>query len=265
MHRVAVDKAALARRFSRSMATYERAAAVQSEMADELVDDLLSAAGAERFDRVLELGCGTGLLTERLIEKCRPRSLVLNDLVGKCAETARRAQLRSPAVTVQFVEGDMEAATFPQPQDLVASSAVLQWAADPVALLARMAGLLCKGGVLAVATFGLQNLREVSELTGSSLPYRTADEWRRILCGRYEVLRLREDLRTLWFTSAREVLRHLKETGVNSLDARPWPPSKTVQFCRDYEAAFGRAGKVPLTYHPIFMIARKRGDEGSEP
>ncbi len=262
MRRIAVNKAALARRFSRSMATYERAAVVQREMADQLVADLLSVSGVDRFDRVLELGCGTGLLTERILERCRPGCLVLNDLVAECAETARHAGLREPAVTVQFVHGDMETAEFPHPQDLIASSAVVQWAADPEGLLTRMAGLLRRGGVLAVASFGPLNLQEVSHLTGSSLPYKSAEEWRSGLAGRYEVLSVRENVRTLWYSSAREVLQHLKETGVNSPDARPWPPSKTKRFCRAYEAAFGHAGKVPLTYHPVFMVARKCDDGG---
>jgi len=262
MRRITVDKAALARRFSRSMATYERAAVVQREMADRLVAELVSLSGSGHFDRVLELGCGTGLLTEQILERCRPGCLVLNDIVAECAGTAGRAALRSPAVTVKFVQGDMEAAEFPHPQDLVASSAVLQWAVDPDGLLARMAGLLRRGGILAVASFGPMNLREVSHLTGSSLRYKSAEEWRGGLAGRYEVLGVSEDVRTLWFPSAREVLRHLKDTGVNSLDSRPWPPAKTMRFCRDYDASFGHPGKVPLTYHPVFAVARKRGDGG---
>lgn len=258
MRGVTVEKSLVARRFLRSLATYDGAAVVQREMAERLVGGLLSARADGRFDDVLELGCGTGLLTERLLQNCRLRRLVLNDLVPECESTARRHAERRPGVSLQFVRGDMEAVEFPCPQDLIASSAALQWAADMRGLLARMSALLRSGGVLAIAAFGPSNLREVSDLTGRSLRYRALAEWREALAGAHEILNGFEDLRTLWFASAREVLRHLRQTGVNALEAEAWSPSKVRRFCRAYEATFGRNGGVPLTYHPVFIIARKR-------
>ncbi|MBM4143916.1 MAG: malonyl-ACP O-methyltransferase BioC [Lentisphaerae bacterium] len=263
MRCMSADKRTLARRFARGMATYDGAAVVQREMAERLVAELLSAPGAGRFDRVLELGCGTGLLTQRLLARCRPARLVLNDLVMECEGTARRMRRQAPGVPVQFVHGDMETVAFPHPQDLIASSAVLQWAADSRALLTRMAGLLEPGGLLAIASFGPSNLREVSQLTGVSLRYWSCGEWQAALAEHHVVLSGREELRTLWFPSARDVLRHLKQTGANALDSGPWPPARVAWFCRTYEATFGQDGRVPLTYHPVFMVARKRSDGGS--
>jgi trans-aconitate methyltransferase len=156
----------------------------------------------------------------------------------------------------------METAEFPNPQDLIASSAVLQWAADPRALLARMAGLLEPGGVLAFASFGPSNLREVAQMTGLSLRYWSPGELRAALAEHFVVLAGSEELRTLWFTSAREVLRHLKRTGVNALDSKPWPAARVAEFCRGYETTFARNGRVPLTYHPVFMVARRRPGGG---
>ncbi len=258
MQHVTADKSLLARRFLESMATYDRAASVQREMAGRLVDDLLAVAGTERFERVLELGCGTGLLTERLLEDCRPECLVLNDLVPECERTARRVRRRNPGTRVLFVSGDLESAPLPGAQDLVASNAVFQWATAPENLPARLAGWLRPGGILAMATFGPENLRQVSRLTGSALHYLSAGEWRETLSGRFDVLAGHEEVRTLRFRSAREVLDHLRRTGVNALDARPWTPAKMLRFCRTYEGALGHDNRVPLTYHPVFTIARKR-------
>jgi len=255
---LAVDKDLIACRFLRSLSTYEHAAIVQRHMAEQLVAELGAVSGADRFDRVLELGCGTGLLTERLIARCRPCRLVLNDLVRACAKTADRARQRNPHLDVQFLPGDMESLDFPHPQDLIVSNAVFQWAADPQALLARMAALLRDGGILGVATFGPSNLREVTRLTGLSLAYRTAKQWQTNLAAHYEVISVREDVQTLRFHSPREVLRHLKETGVNALDGRPWSRARITDFCRAYEATFAQQDEVPLTYHPIIITARKR-------
>jgi malonyl-ACP O-methyltransferase BioC len=260
MRRVTVDKRILARHFCRSLVTYERAAVVQREMAAQLVASLFSAAGTNVFDDALELGCGTGLLTERLLEVCRFSRLILNDLVPECAQTARRFQNREPGVTLSFLPGDMETVDLPDQQDLIASSAAVQWAADPRGLLARMAGRLRPGGVLAIASFGPSNLLEVSQLTGLSLDYCPAEEWRAALSGSCEILSESENRRTLWFPSAHDALRHLKQTGVNTLDSRSWSASDARRFCRAYDATFGRNGAVPLTYHPVYIVARKRDD-----
>jgi len=262
MQRITADKRMLARRFRRGMATYEGAAVVQSEMAAALVADLLSASATDRFEHVLELGCGTGLLTGRLVDHCRLSCLVLNDLVAESGESVQRVLRRKPGVMVTFVPGDMETIDLPDDQDLVISNAVLQWAADPPSLLRRMTRLLRTGGVLALASFGPANLLELSAVAGLSLHYPSLAQWHASLAGDYEVLSGRETLRTLWFPSAGAVLRHLKETGVNALATQPWPPAKIMRFCRTYETTFGRQAEVPLTYNPVFIIARKHHDGG---
>jgi len=262
MQRITADKRMLARRFRRSMATYEEAAVVQAEMAVALVADLLSATGTDRFDHVLEIGCGTGLLTGCLLAHCRLRHLVLNDLVAESGESVQRVLRRKPGVMATFVPGDMETIDFPDGQDLIVSNAVLQWAADPPGLLRRMTRLLRPGGVLALASFGPANLLELSAVAGVSLHYPSLAEWHASLTGDYEILSGRETLRTLCFPSAGAVLRHLKRTGVNALATQPWPPAKIRRFCRTYETTFGRQAEVPLTYNPVFMVARKRHDGG---
>ncbi len=128
--------------------------------------------------------------------------------------------------------------------------------------MVRMAGLLRPGGVLAVASFGPSNLCEVHRLSGLALPYPSLDEWRTALAGHSEVLVAREDMRTLWFPSAHDMLRHLKETGVDALDAQPWGAGKAIRFCKAYAGTFGRDGIVPLTYHPVFLVARKHNEGG---
>ena len=63
--------------------------------------------------------------------------------------------------------------------------------------------------------------------------------------------------RALCFATPREVLRHLRDTGVNGRASRPWTRRDLDAFCRDYDARFGKAGRVPLTYQPVWLIARK--------
>ncbi len=254
---VVIDKTMLVRRFARGMGTYDGAAVVQKEMAARLMAGLASAPVADGFGNVLELGCGTGVLTGLLLDDSRLKRLVLNDLVPACAQTACQARQHRPDITVQFVPGDMETVALPGENDLIIAGAVLQWASDPLRLLRRLAELLRPGGVLAMASFGPSNLCEITRLTGLSLHYRSVADWHGLLADHYTVLSSGEAMRTLWFASAHEVLRHLQQTGVNALDTSPWPPARIRRFCRTYAETFGRDGAVPLTYHPVYLTARK--------
>jgi malonyl-ACP O-methyltransferase BioC len=257
---VTVDKQVLAQRVGRSAARYDRAAVVQAEMAERLVSDVLEWAGTGEFESVLEPGCGTGLLTRRLAERCRIGRLVLNDLAGVVGQ--RLAAGLAGGLEVDFVPGDMEIVGFPGSYDLIVSNAAFQWVDDPGALIRRLTGMLRPGGVLAITAFGPENLGEVAELTAVSLRYLTLVDWRRMVETACDVLMAHEARRVMRFESASDVLRHLRDTGVNALDPGGWPHGKTRRLCRDYEARFGRNGEVPLTYHPLWLIGRKR--EGSE-
>jgi len=259
MEKTVIDKARVARQFARSTPTYDQTAVVQREMAGHLVEDIARVVGDEPLPHALELWCGTGLLTDLLVGRFGIRRLILNDLVTDYAAVADRVRAQASGLKVSFLPGDMETVDFPAPQDLVASNAVLQWAADPGALVVKMMAALKPGGVLGLSTFGPSNLKEIRRLTGLSLPYFSLDAIREVLSGRGAVIEHREEVRTLSFESAHDLLRHLKQTGVNGLQAQTWSVARVREFCREYEAQFGVEGKVWLTYHPLLIVARRRG------
>ena len=64
----------------------------------------------------------------------------------------------------------------------------------------------------------------------------------------------------LEFSTVREILRHLKATGVTASGGRSrWTRSTLAAFEADYSARFRSGNRMlPLTYHPITLIARKR-------
>lgn len=252
-------KSQVARQFARSTRTYNAAAVVQRETAEHLIGMIHRAAGAVEPRNVLELGCGTGLLTALLVREFPIQHLVLNDLLQNAATLARRDARGRPAIRVELRLGDMEYIELPMNQDLVASNAVLQWAEDPIAMLHRMQSAVKPHGLLALATFGPENLWETRELTGCCLHYPPLRTIQRELALESEILESREQRRTIYFESAFAVLQHLKRTGVNSLARERWSPRAVKAFCNLYEFHFQREGQVPLTYHPMLVVARRRG------
>jgi len=245
---VRIDKRLVRLRFERSLPSYSEHALVQREMAERLLR-ALAARGRRRFPRVLEFGCGSGLLTERLAAAFDYDSLVINDLVEECESLAGGIP-RSV-----FLPGDIESITVPDRLDLVVSNAVVQWLDDLPDVLERLRAKMNPGAVLAFSTFGPENLRETARLSGAGLAYRSIDQLKRVVGERFRVRLAEETIRRLYFDSPQDVLHHLRRTGVTGLSGRRWTSAVLRDFYANYDRLFRDANGVSLTYHPIIMVA----------
>lgn len=142
-----IDKLAVARNFSSAAARYEDAATAQNTIARRLVEKLPPSI-TPRF--VVDLGCGTGMLSSLLLARWPDAELVGIDLAQGMIEACRRRCTDSRRA--HFVVGDAEAAEHLQREaDMVVSSCAVQWFADPAATLQRWIDAMASGGVLACA------------------------------------------------------------------------------------------------------------------
>lgn len=250
MHRI--DKQLVCRRFQRAAASYDRQALIQERMVEHLLE-LLSQHSSNPPQRVLEIGCGTGLLTRRLIQRMSGiEELVLNDLVPDFASRIHIADL-----AVQFLPGDIETLSLPGSFDLIISSSTLHWLHDLERLLVKLAAHLRSGGIVAFSLYGTDNLREIKELTKVALPCPALPEIEAMLCQHFSLMHSSEERVQLHFPSPQEVLRHLRQTGVNALSRSPWNRTKLEQFCTEYRHCFSAGSGVALTYHPMYCVAHK--------
>jgi len=251
------DTDRVARAFSRNRATYDRHAIVQRAMARDLTQRLRDHCPA-RLERVLELGCGTGLITRELADAFDLGAYVVNDLVPEFARDGAAYLVGRGVCPVSCLHGDIaRIEDYPGAQSLIVSGATFQWLREIEPVIARLLDALERGGVLAFTTFGPDNCAEIRALTGLGLPYPTLPELRASLKERAEILVARESRQTLYFDSALEVLRHLRYTGVNGVADWRWSPRELREFCANYEAVNRCEKGVALTYHPVLVVARK--------
>jgi trans-aconitate methyltransferase len=127
--------------FHRVAASYDARSVAQRAAADRLLS-LLELEGGED---VLDVGCGTGYLLERLRERTSGR-LVGVDPSPEMIERARARGLEGVELRVGAAEGLDERAAF----DAVVSNSAFHWFRDPPAAFARMRAALRPGGRLAV-------------------------------------------------------------------------------------------------------------------
>lgn len=222
-------KTAIAGAFSAAAATYDAAARAQVRAADALVEELgpLSAPL-----RVLELGCGTGLLTRRLAATLPAGSAILaTDLSPAMVAAAGKA-----LPTVSFAVMDAEAPHVSGPFDLIVSSLAAQWFADLPGALARLAGLLAPGGRLLLATLGAGTFAQWKEAhralgLASGVPdYPGAEGLAAMLPG------ARVDSRpvALDYADGRDFLKSLEALGAQTPRPghRPLPPGQLRRIIR---------------------------------
>ncbi len=147
----------IGRRFDAAAATYDRFAPLQRLVAARLAERIAaSVPDPGRAARVLEVGCGTGLLTQAL-RRCLPAATIVATDLSPAMLRACRARLPEDD-RLLLLAADAVQPAVAGGFDLVCSSLALQWLDDPEASLAALARLLAPGGTLHVATLAAGTL-----------------------------------------------------------------------------------------------------------
>lgn len=129
--------------------------------------DLLPLLNPQPGERILDAGCGTGVLTARIAEAGA-------EVIGVDHSESMIAQARAAFPALRFEVRDLTAAPLvpgEAPFDAVFSNAVLHWVTDAAAAARNIAASLRPGGGRLVAEFGgrhnVQAVCEAAETAGA--------------------------------------------------------------------------------------------------
>lgn len=237
-----MNKALISARFSKNLATYNENAKIQRRMAERL----MSFLDREVFESILEIGCGTGILTELVNEKIEFKSYKAIDIVEDC-----KSFVESISEDISFINEDVEIylQQCDEEFDLIISNAALQWVQDFESVVKTLKKRLKPNGILLFTTFGKENLREIYHLLGKTLQYYSKIELLNIFSDMQ--IEIDEEIHIMAFDSPKDVLKHLQQTGVNSLDSKAWTKKDLVAFENGYKNLCSR--RISLTYNPIYI------------
>jgi trans-aconitate 2-methyltransferase len=133
---------------------YDESSQPQQAWASEVLDRL---AGVAQDATALDVGCGTGRVTEALLELLpRGRVLALDASSDMVALARRRLGDRAVVWCQDVLDLDLD-----EPVDAIVSTATLHWVTDHDRLWERLARALRPGGVLEVQCGGAGNIDRV--------------------------------------------------------------------------------------------------------
>lgn len=250
-------KRRIADAFGRAAASYDDDAAPQRQAAT-LLADLARRQRLPDRPRILEIGCGTGILTRRIHALWPDADLVASDLSPDMVAQAAKGGMIPGA----FLTLDGETPPFEGPWfDLILSSLAFQWFGDLPAAIDRLVGLLRPGGSLFFSTMGADSFAEwraaheqAGEQAGTPA-YPSLPALREMLASHADAFAFDEHW-TYDFGGAKGFLAHLKAIGATVPDSghAALRPAALRAVMRAFDE-----GEAKLCYHVLFGRVTRMG------
>ncbi len=237
--------------FSAAAAGYEAQAQAQVQTADLVVSKLPELPPAAK---VLELGCGTGLLTRRLLTRLSDEAQLLATDLSPAMIQQTRESTTDPRLSLAVMDAEHPKG-LERGFDLITSSLAAQWFTNLPATLAGLAGLLAPGGHLLIATLGARTFMEwraahAAQGLASGVPdYPDAAELAAMLPGANAC----SEPFTLAYDNARTFLRALESIGAHT--PRPGHKPLSAGKLRTIMTALG--SPCPITWDILILSFTK--------
>lgn len=242
-----MNKELIKQRFSRKLNSYNQNARIQKQMAEKLIS--MAPFDKENSD-ILEIGCGTGLLTELAVKNLSCIKYTAMDIVSGCESYIKKINPK-----IEFVLCDIEEYIKETDKsfDLIISNASLQWIENLPDIIQNLMEKLKPNGILLFSIFGVENFREIYYVLGKTLPYLSKNELEKTLI-KYQPV-IEEEVRVMAFKSPKDVLKHIQNTGVNAISTEIWTKKDLISFEKEYNVFC--AYHPTLTYNPIYIKIQK--------
>jgi malonyl-CoA O-methyltransferase len=272
-----IDKQLLQKRFSVHAKTYDQYASVQKKMGERLLKQLTLKKSGTSSMNILEIGCGTGYLTAKLLQQFPKATIMAIDLAPGMIELAKQ---RIADERIRFLCGDIEEMELNERYDLIISNATFQWLNHLEKTLSRLSSLLKREGMILFSTFGDKTFYELHTSFYRALqtlgidtnarlgqPFYSLNEWLE-LCDRTihtihssSTIFGTEAIEKERFLSVRDFFTSLRKIGATNSNQEPFfqRPSVLKEMMKIYERDFRENGHIMATYHCLFIEAARQG------
>ena len=224
--------------FKKNFLTYEQNAIAQKESAHRLI----SLINRKNFNKVLEIGSYSGFLTRLTIENINCQSYLALDIVEESEFAIKKINPK-----IDFLNYDVEEFNTSDKFDLILSNASLQWCNSLPDTIKKLKSFLDEKGIMALSIFQKGNLNEIKDAFGVGLNYPNLKEIKNMFSKRAKIIELDK---VLQFATPVEILKHLKYTGVTSLNNNRLPVSNLKEGIKILKEKYNNK----ITYKSVIII-----------
>lgn len=232
--------------------------AVIQKLVAQGVAQRLSGVSLRHARRGLEIGCGTGFLSDLWVRQAPWQHVYLTDIAPTMIHRAR-AHLTPLHVPTSFVVMDGEKPALSGPFDLIVASLVFQWFHHPRESVAQWIRMLAPGGALLFSTLGPETFQEWRVLCQKEgVPcglhrYPDLEFWHSL--GEGFVVTMEEERLYETHDSRLDFLRTLKSIGAFT----PAPGHQPISSGQMRRLLGGATKGFSVTHHLYYGVIRKTG------
>lgn len=252
-------------RFTASSSTYDRHANIQDQVAVRVMDLI---EGTPDFERILELGCGTGRLTQKICERFCAADITAVDLSEAMID---QAKIRfDVGVDVDWVASDICDYVTDEMFPLIVSSSSLHWVTPIDRAFEVIDRSIEPGGQIVLAIMLRDTLGELHDARLRVAPHKPPQsrlpKMDDVLNAGHrlgwETLHQSQSVFTVQYASARDLLVAIHQQGLTggsvSRSHLPLTRGEIASLIKDYDSHYqDDRGQIVASYQVGFLRYRK--------
>jgi malonyl-CoA O-methyltransferase len=259
------DISRIARSFGNAAETYHQEAEIQKKVADGLISSLLPWRELLPSGPILEVGCGSGFLTRRLIEHFPDKEFVITDASAKmvqfCKNELEKEGLLSHKIQFQVLNAD-EFERGDKNYSMVISNFAPHWFKDTSVALGSLSDSIQPGGLLLCSFPDNHSFEQWYEhCLELGLPY-TANPLPdveevvvKLSMGHLQIDYYENDL-FQEFDASIDFFRHLKQTGASvNVKGNALTPKQFRLLINHWDQKSNH--KINVKWHVVYLAAKK--------
>ena len=259
-HRFSIDRKITRKNFEKAANTYDAAAILQQEVARRLLERLEYIKIQPELS--LDLGCGTGQLTEALLKQYPKSNVLALDLAkNMVAKSKKKGGWFRKAMGVCADVNQMPIKN--NSVDLLISSLMLQWCDDLPTVFQGLANTMKSGGLLLFTTFGPDTLKElrqswqeVDAFSHSSTYTDMHDIGDMLMQAGFSQPVMDMEMITMTYSTVNHLMRDLKQIGATNTTKQRRKTLTGKQRIKAFEKAYEKFKQAddlyPATYEVIY-------------
>lgn len=234
------DSTEVGKHFTRALPSYNRHASAQKVMAEHLAG-ILDKSVFTKNPSVLEIGPGSGAFTRLYSPIIKPGSVDFVDVADIPAFKIADEEHYHICDAEEFLR------TTAKKWDIVLCAATMQWFVNPEEFIRNVASVLNPGGLFLASSFLPGNLSELDAIRPAPLLYPSKNRLTEWMNQNFGITEIKDESIKLEFDSFRQLLMHLRHTGVGA--AGKLAGNKSV---------FRHSDIRSLTYRAVYLKGEKQ-------